>query len=144
MNWGWGIGLLYSGFVAMMLVMVVLSSRQDVPLVREDYYEHDLKYNDHIERVSKTKEMGAEVTVKQDAATQTVTLQFPTEMTEITGEVLCFRPSQEGLDFTLPLENLKGNQLTFRSDKMLKGRWKLKITWQNGGNLFYKELTISV
>ena len=56
MSWGWKITLLYGGFVTMMVTLVVLSSQQDIPLVRDDYYEHDLKYNEHLTRMGNSGE----------------------------------------------------------------------------------------
>ena len=39
MNWGHKILFLYIGFVLLVLIMVFLAYRQDVPLVSDDYYQ---------------------------------------------------------------------------------------------------------
>lgn len=144
MNWGWKITLLYGGFVTMMVTLVVLSSQQDIPLVRDDYYEHDLKYNEHLTRMGNSQKLTENVLVDYDEPNEKVRLQFPETMENLSGEVLVFRPSQEGIDFTLPIEQLENNQLTFGTSEMLKGKWKLKINWENQGTTYYKEVTLDI
>ncbi|NJN77278.1 MAG: hypothetical protein HC803_02260 [Saprospiraceae bacterium] len=144
MSWGWKITILYGGFVAMMVTLVVLCTQQDIPLVTEDYYEKDLQYESHIVRVANSKQLAEDVKVVYNQKTQQVTVTFPNEMTDLKGEILCFRPSQEGLDFTLPIENLKENTLIFGTSEMLKGRWKVKIDWEGDGEIYYKETAVFI
>jgi hypothetical protein len=142
MSWGWKITLLYGGFVTMMVTLVVLSSQQDIPLVRKDYYEHDLKYNEHLTRMANSQKLTKNVAVKYDESNEKITLQFPEEMEKLSGNILVFRPSQEGIDFTLPIEKLTNNTLIFGTSEMLKGKWKLKINWENNSTTYYKEVTV--
>lgn len=144
MSWGWKITLLYGGFVMMMVILVVLSSQQDIPLVRKDYYEHDLKYNEHLIRMANSQKLTKNVAVKYDEPNEKITLQFPEAMESLSGEILVFRPSQEGIDFTLPIEKLKNNQLIFGTSEMLKGKWKLKINWKNNSTTYYKEVVLDI
>ena len=144
MNWGWKITLLYGGFVSMMVTLVILSSQQEIPLVRDDYYEHDLKYNEQLTRMANSQKLTKNVVVNYDEPNEKMTVQFPLEMEKLSGEILVFRPSKEGIDFTLPIEKLTDNALTFGTSKMLKGRWKLKINWQNDGTTYYKEIAINI
>ena len=52
--------------------------------------------------------------------------------------------SQEGIDFTLDIDNLEENAMTFGTSEMLNGRWKIKITWENDGEIYYKETTVYI
>ena len=51
-NWGWKIAILYGGFVCFMLVMVFIASNQKVELVTTNYYEEELKYQSHIDKMA--------------------------------------------------------------------------------------------
>jgi hypothetical protein len=144
MSWGWKITILYGSFVAMMVTLVVLCMQQDIPMVTENYYEKDLQYETHINRVANSGELAEDVKVVYNQKTQQITVTFPKEMTDLTGEILCFRPSQEGLDFTLPIKDLKENSITFGSSEMIKGRWKVKIDWEGDGEIYYKEAAIFI
>jgi hypothetical protein len=144
MSWGWKITILYGSFVAMMVTLVIMSARQDIPMVTEDYYEKDLQYETHMVRVANSRNLEQDVTVVYNQKTQQVTVTFPNEITDFSGEILCFRPSQEGLDFTLPIENLKEKTLTFRTSEMIPGRWKVKIDWEGDSEIYYKEIAIFI
>lgn len=144
MNWGWKIAILYGSFVAMMITLVVLSSKQDIPLVTEDYYEKDLQYETQMHRIANSKALKTDVIVTYNQESQQVDVQFPKEMKEIKGEILCFRPSQEGLDFTLNIEDLEENATSFGTSEMLSGRWKIKITWEGDGEIYYKEAMVYI
>jgi len=144
MSWGWKITILYGSFVAMMVTLVIMSARQDIPMVTEDYYEKDLQYETHMVRVANSRNLEQDVTVVYNQETQQVTVTFPNEITDFSGEILCFRPSQEGLDFTLPIENLKEKTLTFRTSEMIPGRWKVKIDWEGDSEIYYKEIAIFI
>jgi hypothetical protein len=144
MSWGWKITILYGSFVAMMVTLVIMSARQDIPMVTEDYYEKDLQYETHMVRVANSRNLEQDVTIVYNQKTQQVTVTFPNEITDFSGEILCFRPSQEGLDFTLPIENLKEKTLTFRTSEMIPGRWKVKIDWEGDSEIYYKEIAIFI
>lgn len=144
MSWGWKITILYGSFVAMMVTLVVMSAKQDIPMVTEDYYEKDLQYESHMVRVSNSANLEKDVAVVYNQKTQQITVTFPQEMTDLKGEILCFRPSQEGLDFTLNLDEMKENTITFGTSEMLKGRWKVKIEWEGDGEIYYKEIAIFI
>ena len=144
MSWGYKISILYGSFVVMMVTLVVLSSQQDIPLVTEDYYEKDLVYETQMQRIANSKTLEQDVEVKYDSKQQIISVQFPKEMNDLTGEILCFRPSQEGIDFTLDIDNLEENAMTFGTSEMLNGRWKIKITWENDGEIYYKETTVYI
>lgn len=144
MNWGWKIAILYGSFVAMMITLVVLSSKQDIPLVTEDYYEKDLQYETQMHRIANSKALKTDVNVAYNQENQQIEVQFPKGIDNITGEILCFRPSQEGLDFTLNIEDLEENVTSFGTSEMLSGRWKIKITWEGDGKIYYKEATVYI
>ena len=121
-----------------------MSSQQDIPLVRKDYYEHDLKYNEHLIRMANNHKLTKNVVVNYDKPNGKITLEFPEEMKKLSGEILVFRPSQEGLDFTLPIEKLINNRLIFGTSEMLKGKWKVKISWENNSTTYYKEVALDI
>lgn len=128
----------------MMITLVVLSSQQDIPLVTEDYYEKDLQYETQMHRIANSKTLKEDVNVKYDAAAQEIKVQFPKEIKDIEGEILCFRPSQEGIDFTINIEDLEEKSTAFGTSEMLSGKWKIKITWEGDGEIYYKEAIIFI
>jgi hypothetical protein len=144
MNWGWKIALLYGSFVVMMLTLVFLCTQQEIPLVTENYYEKDLNYEEHIQREANSRTLTTDIQVKYNAQSQLVTLIFPNNFEQFEGDVLVFRPSAEGEDFTLPIAVNEKKEMVFGASEMRKGFWKLKINWQGDEMIFYKEAAVVV
>ena len=67
MNWGHKILFLYLGFVILVMVMVFMAYRQDVPLVSDDYYEKELKYQDDIDQFKNAALLAEPIYIKYDA-----------------------------------------------------------------------------
>ena len=57
MNWGTRIIIMYVGFVALIITLVVVSMRQQVDLVTPDYYAKELKYQTNIDKTKNYNEL---------------------------------------------------------------------------------------
>ena len=56
-----------------------------------------------------------------------------------TGIVRFYRPSNKKLDFEIPLQ-LTDSKMMISKDRLLQGRWNLKVTWQtNNTPYLFKE-----
>ena len=97
-----------------------------------------------MERVANSKQLEEDVKVVYNQKTQQITVTFPNEITDLGGEILCFRPSKAGLDFKLSVDDIKDKTITFGTSEMIKGRWKIKIDWNGDGELYYKETAIFI
>ena len=138
-GWGYKITILYVGFVLMMLTLVFMSVNEGVTLVTDNYYEKDLKYNDHILKLENSKLLDEDVSVKYSAINQTVTVYFPKQFGQLSGQIQFFRPSDDREDFVVDIANSDHNTLEVNSKDMVNGLWKMKIDWQGDGTKFYKE-----
>lgn len=137
-NWGTGIVLAFIGFISFILFFVVrmsMDDRTNHDLVREDYYQADTGYQ---------KELDAEInSIKNDAnikltqIPEGIQLEFPEnlEQTKIKGTVSLYRPSNKQLDFDLPI-SLSGNYLLIPDNRLVDGRWDIKVTWEHKGEVY--------
>ena len=48
-NWDVRIAVLYISFVIMIIAMVIFSLTRDIPLVNDNYYEEEIKYQQQID-----------------------------------------------------------------------------------------------
>ena len=64
-NWGKGITILISGFVIFMLGLVGFASFQSFNLVETDYYQKEINYQDHIDKVKRTSVLSDGVKISQ-------------------------------------------------------------------------------
>ncbi len=141
-NWGHGIALFYIVFATMMIVFVVKSTFHDHSLVVENYYEEDLNYQQHYEKLANSKQLENDVTIKHDPGLENITLRFPKEKGNIAGTIYFYRPSDKTKDFEVKI-NLDQNFEQFLPvSELSPGLWKLKVDWQAGGKPFYKEKTL--
>ena len=71
-------------------------------------------------------------------------LKFPTtfEASKIKGNVFLYRPSNEKLDFNLPLV-LENSNVIIPGNNLIDGRWNIIIDWQYDGKpyMFKKAFT---
>jgi nitrogen fixation protein FixH len=133
--WPYGIFatlLLFGGGIAALAVTAV-SHHWD--LVRSDYYEHEIRYQEQIDRESRTASIGAKPVVSYDVETAQVNVRLPGmhAVKQPTGTLHLYRPSDAGLDREVPLllDDEGAQQIDVAT--LRPGLWKLEITWRVDG-----------
>lgn len=141
MDWGKGILLTIIAFVGFILTLVVISVRQDdIHLVTENYYEKEIKYQEHIEREKSAAGLDREVLVF-DSETKSMLLDLPVGAM---GNLQLFRPSDARLDQEFPLDITEVGKTTVPLGKLKSGYWRVQLTWTENGVEFYEEKKISL
>lgn len=138
MNWGNKIALTFFVFVTIIVTMVVISMKQNVFLVSEDYYDKEVKYQSQIDKMKLTSSKGAMVSISKNGEK----VQFDFSDVPEKGEILFFRPSDATKDFKVAV--IKEKSQSILKDKLGKGYWKMKISWSANGNDYYTEKTIVI
>ncbi|MCB0520071.1 MAG: FixH family protein [Lewinellaceae bacterium] len=139
LNWGSGIAIFYSSFVIVMVAMVFYSKSFDSSLVVDNYYEQDLQYQQHINKLHNSQALPQDLTIKEDRQGKIVSLQFPQGFEKLGGEIQFYRADDKSKDFKLKVNvDEKGTQLV-SAKNLLPGRWTVKVDWEGDGRLFYKE-----
>ena len=139
-NWGTGIALFYIIFATSMVALVIKSTQYDHSLVVEDYYQKDLDYQQHYDKLANSKALSKDVQIQLVAApNKEVQVSFPKEMEGIGGQLHFMRPSHKGSDFSVKIELDEGNELSLPAAKLLPGLWKVQVDWQVGEKSYFKE-----
>ncbi len=130
-NWGTGIVLAFIGFIGFILYFVVLAStgkNSDHHLVTEDYYQEELAYQQEIDAESNASKISADFRIKK--STEGLTIEVPEELRlqELKGTLSLYRPSNKHLDFDLEI-SLSNSHLLIPDERLLGGRWDIKIRW---------------
>ena len=141
-NWGHGIALFYTVFATVLVIFVVKSTFHDHSLVVDDYYEEDLKYQKHYEKLVNTNSLVNDIIISHDAKLDHVTVQFPKEEGSVNGTIHFYRPSDKKKDFTVEIKLDQNFEQSLPVSELSPGLWKLKVDWQAGGKPFYKEETL--
>ena len=138
MNWGNKIILSFSVFVAIIITMVVVSMKQDVFLVSEDYYDKEVKYQAQIDKMQLTSDEKATVVISKNS--DHIQIEF-SDVPE-KGEILFFRPSDATQDFKVVVMKEKTQLLS--KVNLEKGYWKIKISWSANGKDYYTEKSVVI
>lgn len=143
-NWGWRIALLYSSFVCFMIFLGYKASNIKVDLVTKNYYEEEMKYQDHINKVKLTDSLQQRPDWK--VANDGVLLRFPGDgsKTDLEGKVYFYCPADETKDFTYPFKTLAGQDLTIQSGKLKKGNYRMEVEWTQGKTGYFTEGVIKI
>lgn len=143
-NWGTGIALAYGAFAAIMIMVVVVSRQHDPGLVRKDYYNLDLNYQEHMEKKQNAANMATQLQVQYDAIKKVILLKFPASAGTPAGSIKCFRPASMQDDFLLDVKTNPDGLMEIPAEKLTNGLWQIEVDWQAGGVKYFNESKITV
>ena len=142
MNWGKGITLFIVAFIVFIASMVVFAFTKDADLVREDYYENELAYDQNKENKVNYQDLNKAIVVSKTESG--IVFQFPEIVnSESKGKIMFYRPDQKKYDreFELEIDTLHQQILDYKNFK--EGYYDLQVEWTNGAKTFLFEDQIS-
>ena len=141
-SWPTGIILALSAFIIFILSFVYKATfmqEYDHHLVSDDYYKDELNYQQEIDKLNNSAALKEDVTLTKVA--EGLLIKFPAEFDpeKITGTISFQRPSNDKIDFQLPIKLTTANYL-ISNNNLVEGRWNVKIEWTINGNTYlFKE-----
>lgn len=144
LNWGTGIAMGIIVFIAISVTMTVIFMNQDVDLVTDKYYENSLKFQDEIDKQSRTNALNEGVQINFEGKELSILFSEDYKNKNIVGEIYFYRPSNPKLDFELPLHLGKDGSQVIPTQRFEKGFWRLKLDWTMDGNGYYSEKVITI
>jgi hypothetical protein len=140
-NWAWGIAVVYSFFVLILVGFVIFSTLNQVDLVSDDYYAQEIKYQQQIDRINRARTLDHTVTWRLENNEQKIYLTFPALKKDriISGKIILFRPSDATKDRVYPLHPNRNGVQVIDVRSLSKGFWRLKIFWNINKLEFYEE-----
>lgn len=141
-SWPTGIVLALSAFIIFILSFVFKATflpEYDHHLVSDDYYKDEMNYQQEIDKLNKAAALNEDVSLTKVA--EGLLIKFPAEFDaeKITGTISFQRPSNEKIDFQLPIKLTTTNYL-ISDDNLVQGIWNVKIEWTFNSNTYlFKE-----
>ena len=146
-NWGTAIVIAFGLFITFILYFVVKvqsDSKYDNDLVVEEYYKHDAKFGDEMERIQNAQDLASKplITIVDEG----VTIFFPEAFIpkNIKGKVSLYRPSNKKLDFEIPISLSDATTLLIPKKSLAGGRWDINMVWQYEGKSYLTKETIYI
>ncbi|XOV92981.1 MAG: FixH family protein [Bacteroidota bacterium] len=139
MKWNWGTKIVLSFvlFGAFILYMVAQAFRMDFDLVSDNYYQDELAFQDRIDEKVNLRNSGNEVAINQNG--EKVVFEFPETFKGAEGMIYFYHPSRKLFDRTYSLSLDEKNQQKIDQQELVKGRYKVKVSWKVDGLSYFQE-----
>lgn len=142
MNWGKGIIAAFVLFATLIVVMVVVSMKQDVSLVTKSYYQDELDYQQQLDRKNNTELLAEKPEIR--IVHNKLEVYFPFASYVEQGTVKLFRPSDARLDQNFTLSPSADSLRVFNVPALEKGAYRVKMNWSMEGREYYIEKLIVI
>jgi hypothetical protein len=131
----------FSGLVA----FIIFASTQRVDLVRADYYEQEIHFQQQMERVNRTRNMADPAAVSYHSEQRCITIRLPSPPSgQATGQIHLYRPSDARLDQQFPLALQSDGTQRVDVSKLRVGLWKVRVQWELAGKEYYVDQPIVI
>lgn len=143
-NWGTGIVIAFALFMSFILYFVFKvqsDSKYDNELVTEDYYKKEIRVQSDIQKVQNANELKVKVVISNTA--KGIQIAFPKELNfnKIKGTVSLYRPSNQKLDFEIPI-SLSSPDLLIPNNNLVGGLWDISVEWNYEGKNYLNKQEI--
>lgn len=141
-TWGTGIVIAMLAFMIFILSFVYKSIAMDEyqhELVSEDYYKEELHYQEEIDKLNNSNSLSKNIELVNSK--EGILVSFPEDIKQesIVGSIYFQRLSNEKLDFTEQIK-LTNHQQLIPVEKLVSGKWIIKIDWESEqGKYLFKE-----
>lgn len=143
--WPVGLVLFFIVFTAYIVGFVIFASWQKMDLVRQDYYEQEIRFQQQIDRVQRTTPILASAGINYDRAGDLVTVSLPSvNGGDVSGAVSFYRPSDASLDSNVQLEVDPAGRQSISIRSLRTGFWKVRIEWKMVGREYFFEKPIVI
>jgi hypothetical protein len=126
--WPYAIILYFVFFITFLAVWITFAVRNDHELVRKDYYEQEMNFQNEID--SSARAAALNIAISYEASKEAVTITGPSMTTS--GTIYFYRASQAKMDREIPLL-LKDGAQTIDVRGFERGLWKVRLSWTVNG-----------
>lgn len=139
--WLWGIVIAIVVYIVWLLGFALFSFTQDVNLVQDHYYEEDLDYEAHMQRVALSEQLSHKPLIAFDPGTHVLKLHFPNDLISpsLKGSVQVYRPSDRKADRRFELNLNQDTIQVITLGGLQSGLWRVMLDWENEGFGYYIE-----
>jgi nitrogen fixation protein FixH len=132
-------------FITGIAVFIAWAVTQDMDLVRKDYYDHEILFQQQIDRQKRTAELGAQAAVNYDATAHAITIQIPaSHVAGANGTIHFYRPSDAKLDHKVRLAPTPDGTQQINVQSLRVGLWKVAVQWTAGGQEYHLDRAIVI
>jgi hypothetical protein len=128
-NWGGKLLIIALMFMLFVVSMVVVISKQDMPLVEQDYYERSLNYQEEIDNYA-----NIDTSVQVNLISTNLEVSSSTNLSGV--KVKFYRPSNPELDKDFVIDILAGTKEVYDLSDLDLGKWIISVRWMKADKEF--------
>ncbi len=126
-------------FMTFILQFVFRSMQSKVQLVSKNYYQQEINYQSHIDKLKRSSEIKEATTFT--SSDDQFTIQLPKEISAANGEMYVYNSIDSNLDFTIPFSFTANMPLSFSTEALSQGVWTVKVDFESEGEKYFVERT---
>lgn len=144
--WPLAIMAFFALFITGIVVFIVFATRNKMELVRPDYYEQEIRFQQQIDREDRTRRLSAEAAIVYDSVRGEITIVLPSSHAgqSVSGRIEFYRPSEASLDRGLQLAVNSAGIQRVDAKPFQAGLWKVRVFWTVDNEEFYFDRAIVV
>jgi nitrogen fixation protein FixH len=143
MNWGWKMGIVYVGFVGVMISFVMRARNEKIDLVSSDYYEQEIAFADKMEAVKNANSLELKPSIVFQEGELRV--DYPANWnSSSSGKIRFYCPSDAKSDVEVPMQFSSGNPQIIAGDLIKPGPYEVYFEWTDAGKKFFVQQKIKI
>ncbi len=145
LNWATGLIIFFIIFVSFLGFILYKSKQYDHSLVMNNYYDEDIKYQQHYDKVKNTADLDSKAKAEFSKEAGTISVTFPGDSTApASGTILLYNPVSAASDKSYSFVSASDMTYTIPTTGLKAGRWKVKIDWTQNNKAYYQEEEIYI
>ena len=144
--WPIGIVAYFVCFIVATIIFIAFALRNSMDLVRSDYYEQEIRYENQMDRMRLGEGVSDQVSVDFDGDANSLILKLPVAHIGriASGTVHFYRPSNAKWDRHMPLILDASGRQSLDVSGMQSGFWKIRLQWMVEGKEFYLDRSLMI
>jgi len=136
-HWGYAILIFFIVYVSYLVFIVIKSKTYDHSLVMDNYYQHDLAYQKHYDKIVNRNLLEDDLEISQDALGQKLVLNFGDSTSINKLRIDFYRASDASMDFSKSYAHID-ESIQISTVDMIEGKWTIKVSWSDDINQYFK------
>jgi nitrogen fixation protein FixH len=139
--WPIAIVIFFAVSIAGFVAFIVFCNMNPEELVRDDYYEQEIRHQAHMERIQRTASTAPQASVVYNKTNQTITVSLPSAHAAAgaSGSIHFYRPSGARMDRQVPIQLSSGATQVIDGRNLQPGAWRVQVLWKFGEHDYYLE-----
>lgn len=146
MNWGTSIVIAFALFMTFILYFVFKvqsDSQYDHEMVTEEYYKKELNFQGQLDKQQNANNLIEGIAIESNENGLQIAFPKDFDFKKIKGKVSLYRPSNQKLDFEIPI-SLSSSNLLIPKTNLVDGRWDISIEWEYEGKEYLNKKEINL